>query len=357
MLTNILLFGATGYIGGSVLEKLLTHPRSAEFQISVLVRDPAKAEKLKAFKVTPVVGDLNSDFELITALAKDADVVFSLADSTNIPAEKAILAGAKARFETTKKRTTYIHVSGVGVIADLKVFGEHANSPVYDDMDAAQMAAISPNQPHRPVDLEILAADPDDSDEDNTGYIKSYIVLPTTVYGLATGRLVKAGIQKVNNGLLQPLIGVSLARGQGGMVGNGKNVWNSVEIDELAELFIILYDATVADPDLAHGHQGLYFAESGEAYELSDVYKIVARILFNNGKGKSAEPTSFTTEEMKELSWLGPLIGSNANCMASRARALGWNPKKTETDFIAFVKAFTEDVATSYVSLVDGDGA
>ncbi|KAJ7610622.1 hypothetical protein DFH06DRAFT_1065094 [Mycena polygramma] len=336
---NILLFGATGYIGGSVLQKLLAHPRAGEFKISVFVRDASKAEKLRTFGVTAIVGDLASDFNLLTALAKDADVVFTLADSTNKPAEKAILAGAKARFEATKKPTTYIHVSGVGAIADCTVYGRHPNSPTYDDSDAAQMATIAPTQLHRPVDLEILAAD-------DTGYIKSYIVLPTTVYGLAKGPLVEAGIQKEQTGLMPLIIGASLARGQGGSVGEGKNIWYNVEVYDLADLFIMVFNAAVGDATLGHGRLGLYFAENG-FHELCEVYEIVARIQFEYGKGQSAIPTPFDEEEMKKyFGGIGSLIGSNAKCSASRARALGWRPVNNRADFLAFA----QDVTTSYVS-------
>jgi uncharacterized protein YbjT (DUF2867 family) len=67
-----------GYVGGTVLWKLLQHPRAIDFQITALVRDAAKAEKLKAFGIVPVVGD-NSNLDLLQALARDAEVVFSVA--------------------------------------------------------------------------------------------------------------------------------------------------------------------------------------------------------------------------------------------------------------------------------------
>ena len=43
--TKILLTGATGYIGGSILERVFSRPDAAErFEFTVLVRDPKKAE-------------------------------------------------------------------------------------------------------------------------------------------------------------------------------------------------------------------------------------------------------------------------------------------------------------------------
>jgi uncharacterized protein YbjT (DUF2867 family) len=61
-----------------VLGKLLHHPRTHEFRVSTLVRDTDKAEKLKVFSVTPVVGDLNLDLDLLEMLGKDVDVVFPI---------------------------------------------------------------------------------------------------------------------------------------------------------------------------------------------------------------------------------------------------------------------------------------
>ncbi|KAJ7635743.1 hypothetical protein DFH06DRAFT_1284292 [Mycena polygramma] len=321
---NVLFLGATGYIGGSVLGKLLLHPRAEEVKISAIVRDAGKAEKLQAFGVTSVVAHLDSDFSVLQTLAEDADVVFSIAcgDSSKVAAAKAILAGAKVRFEATGKPTTYIHTSGAGVIADYTAHGIHSNVLTFDDSNAEQMASIAPTQLHRPLDLELLAAD-------DQGYLKSYIIIPTTVYGLATGPRVELGIQKPQTTLLPPLIGAALARGQVGMVGAGKNVWQNVELYELADLCIVLYDAILADASPPHGRAGLYFAENG-AHELVQVSKIIASIMYEHGKAQSPDPSPFTeAEEAKYLMGL-----------ASRARALGWQPKKGTEDFMNSMREY-----------------
>ncbi|KAJ6473498.1 hypothetical protein DFH09DRAFT_1218878 [Mycena vulgaris] len=330
---TFLFLGATGYIGGSILWNLLHHPRSTELKISALVRDADKAEKLKAFGVSPVIG-AHSDLDLLETLARDADVVISVADNTNVPAATAVLRGARTRFAVTRRPTTYIHTSGAAAIADCTANGMHQDSPVWDDLDAAQMATIAPAQLHRAVDLELLKAD-------DEGYIKSYIVLPTTVYGIATGPLVESGIQKPHTTVLPWLINAALARGQGGVFGQGHNVWQNVELTDLADLYIVLYDAIAAGADPAHGHAGLYFAENG-AHELLEISTVIARVLFENGRGGSDVPTAFTAEE--EEKYFGPLaalIGSNAKCRANRARALGWRPTKSTSAFMATVRDVT----------------
>lgn len=65
-----------GYIGGSFLARLLSQPNASIYDITVLVRSPEKAQKLKAIGVTPVLGSLN-DLELLEDLASKAHIVFS----------------------------------------------------------------------------------------------------------------------------------------------------------------------------------------------------------------------------------------------------------------------------------------
>jgi D-arabinose 1-dehydrogenase-like Zn-dependent alcohol dehydrogenase len=72
-----------GYIGGSVLTRLLNHPKSETFSIRALVRSTDKATKLKAFGVDAVVGS-HSDSDLLTTLSSQADVVFTCVGSTLI---------------------------------------------------------------------------------------------------------------------------------------------------------------------------------------------------------------------------------------------------------------------------------
>jgi len=108
--------------------------------------------------------------------------------------------------------------------------GNSDEGEVYDDMNADQIETLSPTAPHRHVDLEIVKADKE-------GYVKTYIVLPPVIYGLAKTRFVDAGIQNPRSIMIPTLIKLALARGEAGMIGDGKNVWDNVEIHERMCLF------------------------------------------------------------------------------------------------------------------------
>jgi hypothetical protein len=71
-----------------------------------------------------------------------------------------------------------------------------------------------------------------------TGYVRTYIVLPATIYGIATGKLFDLGISHAHSILVPLAIKASLDRGQGGMIGEGKDIWPNVEIHERELSFV-----------------------------------------------------------------------------------------------------------------------
>ncbi|KAF7336223.1 hypothetical protein MVEN_02170100 [Mycena venus] len=331
--TNFFLTGATGYIGGSVLTRFLEHPHAGTFQFTVLVRDPKKAEKFKELGVNAVVGS-HTDAALVEKLASEADVVIATADCDDLGAAKATLVGLKKR-HALGVVPIFINTSGTGVISD-DAKGMHSDVTIYDDSDADQIESIAPTQMHRDVDLAITAADAE-------GYIKSYIILPSTIYGLATGRLVDLGIQNPHSMQIPSLISAALDRGQAGMVGDGKNLWPNVEIHELADLYTTLYDKIVSDADTGHGRNGFYFGASGE-HSLYDVSKAIGTALVALGKSESEEPTTFTQADLDKYFGGSAYLGSNSRCRATRSLSIGWKHVKTTEDMLASIRSEVEAI-------------
>lgn len=69
-----------------------------------------------------------------------------------------------------------------------------------------------------------------------------------------------------------------------------------------------------------------------------DVAKVVARELFDRGKGKSPEPTTFTGDEMLKYFPDGTSLGINSRCRAERGRRLGWTPLYGTRDMLASIR-------------------
>jgi len=149
------------------------------------------------------------------------------------------------------------------------------------------------------------------------GYIKSYIVLPPTIYGLATGPLFDAGISNPHSIQIPTLVKAAIARRQAGIIGEGKNVWPNVDIHEreplrtlsfiaftnilaiVADFYNLLLDATVTSrSDLGHGREGIYHAVNGE-YNFYVQAEAISQALVSLGLGDNPLPSTFSAEEEK----------------------------------------------------------
>ncbi|KAF5368032.1 hypothetical protein D9758_004335 [Tetrapyrgos nigripes] len=336
-MTKILLTGITGYIGGSVFCRLMKRPDFSSFDIRAIVRSPEKAEKLKSkFNVTPIIGS-HSDIPFMTKACSEVDIVIATADCDDIQAAEGTLAGLKKRFESTGKKPILINTSGTGVLID-DARGMYPGTTIYDDADPDQMESLPESQPHRPVDLKILVGDKEN-------YVRAYIILPCTIWNFATGPLFEAGISNPRSMQIPALARASLDRGNGGMIGEGKNIWPNVEVHELAELYNLLLEAALSpakSSTLGHGRTGYYFGATDE-HKLFDIGKAIAESLADLGKGKSTDPTTFTKEEIDKYFGGSSYLGSNSRCRATQSRALGWDPKKGTKDMLSSIRREVEE--------------
>ncbi|THH19044.1 hypothetical protein EW146_g2059 [Bondarzewia mesenterica] len=329
--THIFITGVTGYIGGSVLQRLLSHPKSDTFQITALMRNEEKAKKLHSIGVKSVIASLD-DLDQLADLAAAANVVIHTADADHLPAAKAILSGIKQRHKKTGEVPILIHTSGTGTLTDDAV-GDKITDKIYHDSRPEEIESLPDTQLHRNVDLEIVKADTE-------GYARTFIVLPSTIYGIAEGSLVDLGIQNPYSIQIPWLIKASLDRKHAGVVGEGKNFWPNVHIAEVADLFIVILSAALADPQTPHGREGFYFGENGE-HVMYDVSKEIGKAMVELGLAKSSEPTPFSPEENQKY-FGGTYLGTNSRARAERGRALGWKPVKTTKDMLASIKPEVE---------------
>ena len=196
------------------------------------------------------------------------------------------------------------------------------------------------------------------------GYARTYIVFPSTVYGIAKNGFTEAGLQNPVSIQVPYLIRAGLDRGQGGVVGLGKNRWPNVHIDDQADLYIAVFNSARRDPEgTPHGREGIYYAEAGE-HVLLDVCKRIAEILYSLGKAESPVPTPFSREECLKyfgdgvsslvilklsfaLSFLHlkpDWFGSNSRCIAPRSRSIGWKPTYTTEDLLSSIRPEVEGI-------------
>ncbi|KAL7278991.1 hypothetical protein ACG7TL_006823 [Trametes sanguinea] len=338
--TNIFITGATGYIGGSVFQRLVTHPNAANFDITTLIRSPEKAKFVKEKFGVNVVEGSNADLDKLTQLAEQADIVLNVADSDDLAAANALIQGLKNRHDKTGVKPTLIHTSGTGFLVD-DARGMFATDKIYHDSKPEEIENGVPDSAlHRNVDLAVI-------DADRKGWVRGLIISPPTIFGMGSGPLFDSGLVNKHSLQIPLLIKTSLARGKGaGVVGEGKSIWNHVHIDDVADSYIVLLDAVLKDADaVPHGREGIYLLEAGE-HTWYDVSKAVGKAFVELGLAKSDEPVPFTEEDLQTYigsTFMGYLaLGSNARGRAEQIRALGWKPKYTTSDLYALIKPEVE---------------
>ncbi|OSC98271.1 NAD-P-binding protein [Trametes coccinea BRFM310] len=335
---SILLTGATGYIGASILQALLRHPNAKSFEISTLVRDPAKAKIIQdKFGVKVVVGSITNDTDKLSALAESAHVIIHTADSAdNVEAVKALLQGMKARHEKTGDLPHLIHTSGAGVFMQA-AHNDSASIMKYSDGDVSKIHALPPTAFHRNVELLVINAD------EKGKFAGTHIVTPTLVYGLGHGPLFDAGVANPLTVLVNLFVRAAVKRGTVGVKDGSRGVWQNVHIDDLVNLYIGLLDAILNDPEkISHGREGYFIAENGSS-TIREILQSIAEGLFALGRISSPELVPYAPGEAtryfgSEMS--SDLLFSDARCEGVRAqREFGWTPKHTTRELLEGLKS------------------
>jgi len=85
----------------------------------------------------------------------------------------------------------------------------------------------------------------------------------------------------------------------------------------VADLYIILYDTIVSNPEIGHGREGFYFGENGE-YTLYEASKAVSEAMLAHGKGNALEPSAFTEEEYEKMPLVNMFVSLVAHQVTDR---------------------------------------
>ncbi|KAK2590269.1 hypothetical protein QQS21_012050 [Conoideocrella luteorostrata] len=321
-MAKVFLTGASGYIGGQVLQELARS--QTKYSISALVRDHEKA--LIVEKAIPgvrtVLGDLDNSELLIKEVA-DASIVLHLAATGHLGSVKAIHKGLASRRAAAP--AYWIQVSGAsalaaGELASSSFIPGSASSTVFDDFDGVgDIQTLIRKHPSRAVDNYILDTA---SKEAN---IRTALVFPPIIYGEGEGPVNQHSIQ------VPSLARATIKLGHGVQVGAGESRWGNVHVRDVGRIFASL--SAVAEEerndDGLWGSHGLYLTGVGEL-TFADISTRVSAAAKKQGLTSSDGVEKLTGESIDaHLSHGKILFGTNARGSAKRARKLlNWAPKE-----------------------------
>ncbi|MGR6919683.1 NAD-dependent epimerase/dehydratase family protein [[Actinomadura] parvosata] len=283
--------GATGYIGGSVADRLLR----AGHQVTGLARSPEKARLLERLGVTPVVGTLD-DRALLAEQARAADAVVNAADSDHRGAVEALVEALAGSGKPL------LHTSGssiVGTDSRGEPSGETFGEDILDPGSSWRPAADK--EARVAIDRYVLAA--------SSRGVRSVVLCNTLIYGHGRGPS-RDSVQ------IPALVRQARESGTVRRIGAGGNIWSNVHIDDVADLYVLALDAAPAG--------SFFFVENGEA-SFGDMTAAIAEAL-GLGPVEAWDIDAAIHEWGYEAAVFA--LGSNSRVRGERARTrLGWRPR------------------------------
>ncbi|KAJ5604633.1 NAD dependent epimerase/dehydratase [Penicillium lagena] len=345
--SNILLTGATGFIGGTVLHRLLDTTDAAlkSLSITAVVRRPDQADLLAGKGVqTVLVNDLG-DADRLEQVASSHDIVVNVASGHHSDAPKALIRGLQKRREETGADVHFLHLSGTTNIAassitqspfEVQTFSDKDNIYEYELLREANQA-----YGQRTADVNVIQTG-------ESANVKTYIVMPPSVYGRGDGWFKRQSHQ------IPTLIRNAITTGYSEHLNAGTTNSGHVHVADLSSLYALLLEKILSGVDVPFGRNGYYFSSTG-SHSWLDVTTQIGKIGFNLGALQSATPRSISLEEAAvkladgDTQFAEACFSSNSSTKPEKAYELGWKPTRTERDFEASIQESFEDLLAGVV--------
>ncbi|TLD32894.1 hypothetical protein PspLS_00238 [Pyricularia sp. CBS 133598] len=330
--TKILLVGATGYIGGSILSHISKSDPSA--QVTALVRSEEDVEKVnKLFpKVKIVGGDLSNEARVKEAAA-NANVVIYAARNTQDGLE-ALLDGLSSPSQPSSRHgALFIMLSAIISLADprdLRLGEEppHDSDPTSDVKDAEAIKALPDHHWHVAQERAFFNLARDRNIQGGRRVVTPVVMGLPLALGAGAGPVrtegfvhdyVRAVARRASEGANGPFI-----------MGQGRNVWSWCTTHDIADAAWTIVSRWRDDEGRGWDEQlcGYYYVEAGQL-----VMRDVACEVFKALTGLEATPDDCDSLQYPQFAQLMPVLpglwGVTARCKADRLRSMGWTPKVT----------------------------
>jgi nucleoside-diphosphate-sugar epimerase len=278
---RVFLTGATGYIGSAVLDAVLR----AGHQVTAVVRDPEKAERVAARGVKPVVGELAHPETFVAELAGADAVIHAALEDSPRRIEKdrvAIDAVLAALSKGGVRHRTFIYTSAVSILGA-------TTKPVDETSPVAPTEHVAWRPAHEET---VLAA--------GTNGLRTLVLRPGIVYGGSRG-IVSDLLKDALNGLVR-------------VIGSGKNRWPTVYDRDLAELYVRLLQT----PDA----RGVFHASDEGDERVVDIVDAIAEHLTQRPDIRHMP----MAEARRKLGARADALALDQRVRSPRAKALGWMP-------------------------------
>ncbi|KAF2684221.1 NAD(P)-binding protein [Lentithecium fluviatile CBS 122367] len=361
-MSKILITGATGYVGGTVLSQLLasTAPSVKVLTFDLLIRDDAQAQKLKdayGSRINTIKWSGLADTSFIEEMASNYDIIINTGSGFIPEGAIAFVNGLARRVKAGEPAPWMLHISGCTNLSDRPL----TQPPVplrewNDEQDSAkileQMKALDQKEPYsqRTTEIGVLEAAA-------ASGVQAVSVNTPCIFGEGTGLFNQQA-------LVIPLIMMYVIQHGYGWKLNETANFDWVHVLDLADIYVLLVRTILEREDrgvgyIPSGKRGVFFAAVGRTLikEINQGCLDTAfadGVLPREGTPKQKEIRLVPLQEIADKLTAGRSDiaergwgGHKATKAVLARKLLGWEPKRLqeawEKDFYDELVALKEN--------------
>ncbi|KAI1087270.1 NAD(P)-binding protein [Rostrohypoxylon terebratum] len=326
MAQNILITGAAGYIGGSVLAEFLSRIDSPikATKLSAAVRTDEQAQRLSKLGVNVIQLDLSDEAAVTSAvLCNEIDMVIHTANSANWNLVSYLIKALGQRRKTSGRETYFIHSS----ITTL--FSEDGGWPYGQVKDSDPLfekdKLIGTSHPARHTNILITELAKEQG-------VTSFIILVPVVYGVGSGEWRKLSVN------IPAYTRASIARKITYKFEKEGNP-PAVHISDLVALYALMVEKILQKEPIPSGEKGYYFATVHRA-PWWEIMQRIADALYKRGLVTEPKVQIWLSwdEAADELGFPRPFIraigSSRGDFVPVNAYQIGWKPQWYQQKFL-----------------------
>ncbi|PYH91619.1 NAD dependent epimerase/dehydratase family protein [Aspergillus ellipticus CBS 707.79] len=320
---NILLTGASGYLGGTLLARYSAADLPAHQKLFALVRSDAQAQAVKKYGAEPLLFNLN-DEDAITQviITHEISIILFLIDAGSARYQPVMIRALAQVKRTTNRDVHFLHTTGA------KAFSGHAGHPTdvpLSDADPGLFELLG--RPGKANSWLGRASGVNRTviETAEAHGVNSYIFIPCIVYGPGEGFGNRISIQT------QAIVKAAVGMRRVFRVDEGRPSWPVSHVRDTVGLYLELLRKMLRGEELGSGRQGYYLASSGSVV-WEDLYEAMGARLAERGVVDDA--TVWDAKDA-DLERIGEIIGRPADFVpleiggkctleAHHGRQIGW---------------------------------